>query len=117
MLSSGPGHACGATAHLVQGIRTRRRAAIWAAATSTLAGRAVEGGAPRLDEAQHRPAAARLHASLPRAVVDAKAVLEQSQRAVGPSVIPQGRPAGLYGLFQNRDDGARQVMGRSPGLS
>src|SRR5215218_4197630 len=79
--------------------------------SAPLAARAVEGRAARLHEPPYRAAAALGRAALAFAVVDAEAVLEIAERAVGLGVVAQRRAAGLDGLAQHRADLACEAMG------
>ena len=52
-----------------------------------LAGRAMEGRAPRLHDPANRPAATGLRTGLTLAVIDGELVLEIAQTAIGLAVV------------------------------
>src|SRR5438094_23936 len=71
---------------------------------SFLAARAIEGRAAGLDDAADSAAAARPQARLVLTVIDGEAMLKDAKLAIGPSMVAQGRPAGLDRLAEDRAD-------------
>src|SRR5271166_6071719 len=76
-----------------------------------LADRAIEGRTAGLRDPGDRPAAARPRAGRAFAVIDRKGVLEISERAVGLTVIAQGRAAGRDRFLEDGVDRSRQSGG------
>src|SRR5271166_800377 len=76
-----------------------------------LADRAIEGRTAGLRNPDDRPAAARPRAVRTFAVIDRKGVLEIAERAVGLTVIAQGRAAGFDRFLKDGVDRSRQSAG------
>lgn len=79
--------------------RGRRQLSRTVAGRSNLAIGAQESRSARLCDARNRRAAMR--AGVPRAIIDAKTVLEQSGAAIGLGIILQARTARFDGFAQH----------------